>query len=117
MTSTANPARGEVELKIGDDTFVLRGSFESIAKLQQASGFTGYANLWNAVLQMDARVMLAGLREFAISGPVEKLGSLEPRVILKNMAAIGVAVRQVLEGPPEPDTGNVNGAPAPESLN
>ena len=116
MTLTANPARGEVELKIGDDTFVLKGTFESIAKFQRASGFIGYAPLWNAVLQMDAGVMLAGLREFAISGPVEKLGTMDPRTLLKNMAAIGAAVRQALEGP-EPDAGNASGAAAAENQN
>lgn len=116
MTLTANPARGEVELKIGDDTFVLKGSFERIAKFQQSSGFIGYAALWNAVLQMDARAMLAGVREFTISGPVEKLADMSPRTLLKNMAAIGAAVRQALEGP-EPDAGNASGAAAAESQN
>jgi hypothetical protein len=112
MTVTANPARGEVELKIDGDTFVLRGTFERIAKFQQASGFTGYPALWNAVLQMDARAMLAGIREFAISGPVEKLADMSPRTVLKNMTVIGAAVREAMEGPPEPDAGNASGATA-----
>jgi hypothetical protein len=76
----ANPARGETEVEIGGETYVLRGSFENIAKFQGAlakifpeAQTVGIATLLLFVNLRDARVLLEGIRTLAISGDLKKL--------------------------------------------
>lgn len=100
----ANPARGEVELKLGGETYVLVGEFERLAHFQSALGLRGLANLLAAVAMMDASALYHGVRTLAKSGDVEKLRALH----LNNdmLAAIQAALTEAISGP---DEGNGDG--------
>lgn len=78
----ANHARGETEVAIGGETYVLAGSFENVAKFQGAlaklfpeAQTVGVTSLLLLISLRDARVLLEGIRTLAVSGDLKKLDS------------------------------------------
>ena len=73
----ANPARGEVELELGGETFVLRRSFGGFARLQGACGVEGLGALVRLITLGDMRAMFHGVACLARSGDTNKLADMD----------------------------------------
>lgn len=103
----ANPARGEVEVTIASETYVLAGTFGNLAAFQGALGVEGLPALLRMVANLDPRALLAGIRTLAISGDVKKL---EREPFKDHMLAVQKAIIQAITGVMEAAEGNPPGA-------
>lgn len=96
---TANPLRGEVDLEIHGEKYVLRRSFGGMARFQHAVGLEGLPALLRAVVTRDARAMLYGVACLAVSGDTRKLDDMDPSPEV--MERVQDALQKVIIGNPE----------------
>lgn len=91
---SANPHRGEAEIKVGDKTYVLRPSFENLAAIEAATGarLLPLARRFGA-LDFGVVDIVAVLNAAATEKPPQDIGD---RVIRAGAALIGVAVGNFL---------------------
>jgi hypothetical protein len=114
----ANPARGETEVEIGGETYVLAGTFENVARFQGAvakifpeAQTVGISTLLLFISLRDARVLLEGIRTLAISGDLKKLDHAPFYLAVDQVRD---AIRLAIAGPQVPDE---NPTEATENLN
>lgn len=105
--SRANPARGETEVEIGGETYVLAGTFENVARFQGAvaklfpdAQTVGIATLLLFISFRDARVLLEGIRALAISGDLKKL---DRATFFPAVDQVRDAIRGAVAGPQVPE--------------
>jgi hypothetical protein len=96
---TANPLRGEVDLELEGEKFVLRRSFGGLARFQQALGLEGLPALLRCVVTRDARAMLYGPSCLAVSGDTRKLEDMDPSP--EALERVAKALEMVIIGPTE----------------
>ena len=106
----ANPARGEVEVVIDGETYVLAGTFGGLARLQSAVKVQGLGALLALVNAADANALIDGVRCLAIDGDVAKLD--KARVSAEQIRAVKDALLTAIVGIQEPDEGNAVAAQA-----
>lgn len=100
----ANPARGEVEIEIDGETYILARTMGGLARLQSALKVEGLAPVANLIIAMDQRAFLEGVRQLAVAGDTDKL---ERAYVGDNgFIQIQEALMKVLAGR---DAGNVTG--------
>lgn len=102
----ANPARGEAEVTVDGETYVLLGSFTNLARLQSALNVVGLGPMLTMLVAMDARALYEGVRCLATSGAIEKLADANfARSAMDVQKALILAVNG-----PEPEVKNGDGA-------
>lgn len=109
MARMANPARGEVDITVDGEAYVLAGTFANMARLQGALGVTGLGAVLTMTAAADARAILEGMKALAVSGDVVKL---ETARFSTGLDAVQKALIAAISGPPEPDAGNAAAADA-----
>jgi len=72
----ANPARGEIEVTIDGQAYVLAPEMEGLASFQGAIGVQGLGPVMALVVAMDMRAIYHGLKCLAVKGDVDKLAKL-----------------------------------------
>lgn len=101
----ANPARGEVEIEIAGETFVLCGTFGNLARFQGALGVEGLDTLLRMVARMDPRALYHGIKCLAIHADEKKLAKLD-EAPFRGTTAVQDALVKAIIGPQEPDAKN-----------
>lgn len=96
---SANPLRGEVDLEIHGEKYVLRRSYGGMAKFQQAINKEGLPSLWQMIIERDMRAMLYGPVCLAISGDIRKIEDMDADSETTNK--ISLALQKLLIGNPE----------------
>lgn len=99
MIRVANPARGEVELKIGSENYVLAATFANLASLQGALQIEGLPTMLRMITQLDPRALYHGVKCLAISGNT-KLIDTEP--FYAHMLEVQQALIKAITGVMEP---------------
>jgi hypothetical protein len=93
----ANPARGEVDLEIGGEPFVVAATFASVSKLQAKLEVKGLAAIVAKLQLLDPDVMIAAVSTLAISGDTQSLSRAPYNVA--TLQRIQVAINDALAGP------------------
>lgn len=111
----ANPARGEVELELGGETYVLRRSFGGFARLQGACGVEGLGALVRLITLGDMRAMFHGVACLARSGDTNKLADMDCPP--EDIARVVEALTKVLSPPTdEPNEKKVPSGQSPSAV-
>jgi hypothetical protein len=109
----ANPARGETEVEIDGEIYVLAGTFENVAKFQGVlsnmfpnAQTVGIATLLLLISLRDSRILLEGLRCLHISGNIKKL---DKAPFFPVVDQVRDAIRGAVSGPQVPDENPTEG--------
>lgn len=70
-----NPQRGEVELKVGDETFVLCAEFGRLAAWMHETDIQDINVLYKRLSTADIFVLHSGVRNLCVSGNADKVSS------------------------------------------
>ena len=100
-----NKARGDVLVKLGDETYVLRGTFSNLAALQSAIDVNGLGKVLELISALDARALLEGIKCLAIDGDIKAIDDLN---FFDVMNDVQEAILSAITGAMGQDEGNVD---------
>lgn len=90
-----NPARGETSVRIGNETYVLRATFNNMAAFQAALNVEGIPALLRLLQMLDPRALKSGIECLAVSGDTDVLGDVD---FFAHMNAAQEAILQAITG-------------------
>lgn len=100
----ANPARGEVELELEGERYVMALTFGGAAKLQHALGIKGLVPIQSAIMSADPEVVQKAIELLATSGDTKKIADMPFHA--GTVAKAVVALLELFHDPnAPPDTG------------
>jgi hypothetical protein len=102
MTTTVNPATGEVAVELGGQTFRLRAAMRRVGDLETQLGVTGLAGVQEKLSLASAGITFTALRCLCVSDNVEALDDL---LYTEITPAIDAVWKALLFGLPEPCQG------------
>ena len=103
--------RGDVELKLGGETYRLRGTFQNMADYQAALDVVGLAPIVSMLGGYDARALLHGVRCLAVEGDISKVGELP---FHEHEEEVQVALLNAITGGLDTGEGDTEGNPQSE---
>jgi hypothetical protein len=114
----ANPGRGEVDLKVDGQDYILAFEMGAAAAYQAAVGVQGLGPLGALIIAKDLRALLQGVKCLAVAGDTDKLAKLS--YANGGLDAVYNALYAVLMTtfPKDTDVGNAGGvaeSPTPDS--
>jgi hypothetical protein len=99
MTTTVNPATGEVAVELGGQTFRLRAAMRRVGELETQLGVTGLGGVQEKLSQASAGITFTALKCLCVSDNAEALDDL---LYTEITPAIDAVWKALLFGLPEP---------------
>jgi hypothetical protein len=99
MTTTVNPATGEVAVELGGQTFRLRAAMRRVGELETQLGVTGLGGVQEKLSLASAGITFTALKCLCVSDNVEALDDL---LYTEITPAIDAVWKALLFGLPEP---------------
>lgn len=99
MTTTVNPATGEVAVELGGQTFRLRAAMRRVGELETQLGVSGLGGVQEKLNLASAGITFTALRCLCVSDNVEALDDL---LYTEITPAIDAVWKALLFGLPEP---------------